>query len=658
MCGIAGIINLETQPPPRQGELEAMLAPLHHRGPDGTGTKLFDAVGLAHARLSIIDLAGGAQPIHNEDGTVWVVFNGEIFNYVELRAELEKAGHRFYTHSDTEVLVHLYEEHGLAFAHALNGQFAIALYDTRVQRLVLVRDRPGILPLFVMRQGKRLAFASEVKALLPLMPSGPRLDPLALDQLMTFWAPVSPRTMFEGVEEVGPGEMLVIERGRIERKAYWQWSFPTADDYYPHGVERAAEELEALLTDAVRLRLRADVPVGAYLSGGLDSSVLASLIHADGAARLRTFSIGFNDSGLDESAHQAAMVRHLKAEHSRIQCAEGDIAAQFPRTVWHAESPMLRTAPVPMQMLSGLVREQGFKVVLTGEGADEVLGGYDLFKEAKIRRFWSRNRGSRWRPLLLRRLYPYLELAQQKGAYLEAFFGVGLEAPELAYFSHLPRWTTTAKCKEFLAGDLRASLRADAYTALNAALPRSIAQWHAFNRGQFIEARSLMAGYLLSSQGDRMLMANSVEGRFPYLDHRLIEFANRLPPGFKMRVLNEKFLLKKAMAKRLPATILQRAKQPYRAPNIPAFFGAKAPAYVDELLSDSALRDSGYFDVARVGLLVKKIKAGRAIGNNDNMALVGILSTQLWHQMFVSGRAHNFGVAPSATFSPGDVACR
>ena len=193
MCGIAGIINLETQPPPRQGELEAMLAPLHHRGPDGTGTKLFDAVGLAHARLSIIDLAGGAQPIHNEDGTVWVVFNGEIFNYVELRADLEKAGHRFYTHSDTEVLVHLYEERGLAFADALNGQFAIALYDTRVQRLVLVRDRPGILPLFVMRQGKRLAFASEVKALLPLMPSGPRLDPLALDQLMTFWAPVSPR---------------------------------------------------------------------------------------------------------------------------------------------------------------------------------------------------------------------------------------------------------------------------------------------------------------------------------------------------------------------------------------------------------------------------------------------------------------------------------
>jgi len=653
MCGIAGIVNLESQQAPQQGELEGMLAPLHHRGPDGTGTKLFDAAGLAHARLSIIDLAGGAQPIHNEDRTVWVVFNGEIFNYLELRAELEKAGHRFYTQSDTEVLVHLYEEHGLAFPHALNGQFAIALYDTRAKRLVLVRDRPGILPLFVMRDGKRLAFASEIKALVPLMRNGPRLDPIALDQLMTFWSPVSPRTMFEGVEEVGPGEMLVIEQGSVERKAYWQWSFPTADDYYRHGVERAAEELDALLTDAVRLRLRADVPVGAYLSGGLDSSVLASLIRADGAARLRTFSIGFDDGGLDESAHQAAMVQHLGAEHSRIQCGEGDIAANFPRTVWHAESPMLRTAPVPMQLLSGLVREQGFKVVLTGEGADEVLGGYDLFKEAKIRRFWAQNRGSRWRPLLLRRLYPYLDLAQQKGGYLEAFFGIGLDAPELAYFSHLPRWTTTAKCKEFLAGDVRVGLGADAYAALGAALPRSIGQWHAFNRGQFIEARSLMAGYLLSSQGDRMLMANSVEGRFPYLDHRLIEFANRLPPRFKMRVLNEKFLLKKAMAKRLPATIVTRAKQPYRAPNIPAFFGAKAPAYVAELLSDSALRDSGYFDAARVGLLVKKIRAGRAIGNNDNMALVGILSTQLWHQIFVSGRAQDFGA-----LSRGDVACR
>jgi len=396
MCGIAGVLSLvDATAPVAEQQLRAMLRQLAHRGPDGEGFYRAPGIGLAHSRLSIIDLGGGKQPIHNETRTVWVVFNGEIFNYIELRADLERRGHSFYTHSDTEVLVHLYEEYGENFVDHLNGQFAIALWDEPARRLILVRDRAGILPLFYTQQQGRLIFGSEVKAMLPALDAAPRLDPTALDQLMTFWAPVSPRTMFENVFEVSPGQMLVAEDGRLRQRRYWDWSFPQDGVYRRESEASLAEELRELLIDATRLRLRADVPVGAYLSGGLDSSILTAVIHRHGDARLRTFSIGFSDQALDESNFQQQMIRHLGAEHSEILCHGRDVGERFMQTVWAAESPMLRTAPTPMGMLSGLVRQHGYKVVLTGEGADEVFGGYDIFKEFKIRQFWARQPRSR-----------------------------------------------------------------------------------------------------------------------------------------------------------------------------------------------------------------------------------------------------------------------
>lgn len=650
MCGIAGIFNRNREPV-AEPDLARMIAQLHHRGPDGVGYYRDGALGLAHARLSIIDLAGGAQPMHNEDRSVWVAFNGEIFNYVELRQDLVRAGHVFATHSDTEVIVHLYEEHGDDFVRHLNGQFAIALWDARAKRLVLTRDRAGILPLYYQRTAERVLFASEVKAILAATGRPPRMNPAALDQLMTLWSPVKPETVFEGIEEVLPGEMLVVDDGGLRRHGYWDWVFPEDPaDYHRGSEDDLAAELYELLVDATRIRLRADVPVGAYLSGGLDSSALVALIHGHGdGVRLRTFSIGFEDKGFDEESYQNDMIRHTGADHSRILCANADIAARFPDVVWHAESPMLRTAPAPMCLLSGLVREQGYKVVLTGEGSDEVLGGYDIFKEAKIRHFWARYPQSRRRPLLLQRLYPYLNLPGDRApAYLKEFFGIGLERPERPGFSHLPRWSTTARCKDFLAPELRAASGA-AEERLEATLPAALGRWHPFNRAQYIEAKSLMAGYLLASQGDRMLMANSVEGRFPFLDHRVIEFANRLPPRFKMKVLNEKYLLKKAMRPHLPASVVDRYKQPYRAPDIPSFFGANDPDYLDLVLSERALKDYGYFDAARVGLLIRKIRAGRAIGYKDNMALVGILSTQLWHHLFVERYRENFMDSPTSS---------
>ncbi len=651
MCGIAGIIDINTRATPDEAVLRRMIVQLRHRGPDGYGFHRDGPVGLAHARLSIIDLAGGSQPIHNEDQTVWVVFNGEIFNYVELRADLEKAGHRFYTHSDTEVIVHLYEQYGDDFVRHLNGQFAIALWDRPKQRLLLLRDRPGILPLYYSLRNGRLFFGSEVKSIIAGLGEAPTLEQDALDQLMTFWAPVSPQTLFRGVSEVRPGQMLIVSGDQLESRQYWDWTFPQDSDYHTTSVETQAEALHDLLVDATRLRLRSDVPVGAYLSGGLDSSVLVALIHHYGNVPLRTFSIGFEETEYDEGRYQKQMIAHVGADHSFIHCGNRDIAEAFVPAIWHTEAPILRTAPVPMMLLSGLVRSQNFKVVLTGEGSDEVLGGYDIFKEAKIRQFWAKYPASTFRPRLLKRLYPYLDLSQaQSQAYLQNFFGSALDQPDTPYFSHIPRWISTAGCKEFFSEPLKAQLRGNAMEAMRHNLPPSMDRWHPFHRAQYLEAKSLMAGYLLCSQGDRMLMANSVEGRFPFLDHRVIEYANAIHPRLKMKALNEKYLLKRAMGRYLPTDIIRRYKQPYRAPSIPAFFGADPPEFVRELLGAETVRKYGYFDPAKVGRLMKKIRQGRTIGSKDNMALVGILSMQVWHYLFIDNLKRNL-VSESACLS-------
>ena len=640
MCGIAGIYDFQNGRNTDQKCLQSMIQQLHHRGPDGTGFKVFKNVGLGHARLSIIDLTTGDQPIHNEDQSVWTVFNGEIFNFIELRESLENKGHKFSTQSDTEVIVHLYEEYGDDFVSHLNGQFAIALYDTINNRLLLIRDRIGIAPLFYTEYDSMVLFASEVKSLLVATKTPPELNHNALDQIFSFWAPVSPETMFKNVFEVSPGQMLIIENGKISKTRYWDWEFPQDGSYLTGSDDELADELKELLIDATRIRLRSDVPVGAYLSGGLDSSTIVSLIHNYTENPLRTFSIGFEEVSFDETNHQDTLIKKYNTNHSYLKCANSDISDEFVDTIWHTESPILRTAPVPMKKLSGLVKENNYKVVLTGEGADEILGGYDIFKEAKIRQFWAKNPDSKFRPALLKRLYPYLDMSQ--GAYLKAFFGQGLDKPKHFSFSHLTRWSSTAKCKEFFSKETMQKITTNAFDEMSKTLPEAFDSWHYFNQAQYIEAKSLMGGYLLCSQGDRMLMTNSIEGRFPFLDHRLIEFANKLHPKTKMRGLNEKFLLKKAMKSDLPDSVVARHKQPYRAPNIPAFFNENTNGYVKELLSPEKLVEYGYFDEKKVERLVKKIEKGRAIGNKDNMALVGILSTQVWHNHFIENYDKNF----------------
>ena len=647
MCGIVGYCRLTGAAAPPPGDvIERMLGAVRHRGPDGAGTHCDASVGLGHARLSIVDLEGGAQPLANEDKTVWITFNGEIFNHVELRRQLIGRGHRFRTHSDTETIVHAYEDLGTGCLDELNGDFAFALWDSRRRRLVLARDRMGVRPVYYAVRDGVLVFASEVKALLRFPGVEARLDPIALDQCFTFWFPLAPRTPWAGIHELPPGHLLVAERGRLSLQRWWQLDYPRADgsDRGPaldrRGEAAIAEELESLLIDATRIRLRADVPVGAYLSGGFDSSATTALARLFPGAGLRTFSVAFESAEFDESEHQRQVVAALRTDHTSVRCTRADIASRFPDVIRHTERPVLRTAPAPLYLLSRHVRASGFKVVVTGEGADEVLGGYDIFKEAKVRRFWARRPASRWRPLLLSRLYPYLEGVQrQPQAYLQAFFGTGLESIDDPLFSHLPRFRLTARAKAFFSADLRAELRGyDAMAELRESLPPEFAGWHPLSQAQYLETAYLLPGYILSSQGDRVAMANAVEGRFPFLDHRVVELAARIPPRLKLKGLREKHILKRAVGKYLPAAIAQRPKQPYRSPESECFTGAGAPEYARTLLSPPALARSGRFDPAAVEKLASKCdRSTSRIGIGDNMALVGILSTQLLDDQFAAG---------------------
>ena len=659
MCGIAGFFGRPTPDGDGRALLRRMVAAISHRGPDEQGVYFDRGAGLGHARLSIIDLSSGQQPLSNEDGSVWVSFNGEIFNYVELAADLASRGHAFKTHSDTETIVHQYEETGDACVESFNGDFAFALLDRRNDRLILARDRMGVRPVYYAIHDGALVFGSEVKAILQYPGIRAELDPLALDQVFTLWFPLAPRTIFKGVSELPPGHILVAERNgpdgdvRVTVRRYWQLTYPARSDRAAldgRDETSIAEELRDLLIDATRIRLRADVPVGAYLSGGLDSSVTTALIKLFTSARLRTFSVAFETGEFDESEYQRQVVRALDTDHESVLCTRADIGRMFPDVIRHGERPVLRTAPAPMFQLARLVRESGFKVVMTGEGADEVFAGYDIFKEAKIRRFWSHQPQSKWRPLLLKRLYPYLAGIQgQSQAYLQAFFKTGLDRADDPLFSHLPRFEMAARNKIMFSDGLRGAIGGyDALDELRGQLPAEFAAWHPLSQSQYLEAAYLLPQYILSAQGDRVAMAHAVEGRFPFLDHRVVEFASRIPPRMKVKGLREKHILREAVGRYLPETIAGRVKQPYRAPDSESFFGADAPEYVDDLLSPRAIARSGYFNSSAVQKLVLKCRAGGAVGFKDNMALVGVLSVQLLDQQFVRGPAPAPAAVPAA----------
>jgi len=642
MCGIGGIVRPDPGAPVTEESLRRMAGALRHRGPDGFGLGLAPGAGFLSTRLSILDLESGWQPIQTRPGGSLIVYNGEVYNHPELRAELSRDGVACRTLTDTEVVLRLLDRDGLAALERLNGQFAFGWWEPEPRRLTLVRDRFGVRPLhYCVGTDGTLAFASEAKGLFASGEVAAEPDLLGIDEVFTLWAPRAPRTSFRGVNQLGPGGVLVWERGRIvSERTWWRPEYGA--------TEEPAGDLEELIRDSVRLRLRADVPVGTYLSGGLDSSLITALASEASDHRLRTFSVTFRDPRFDERGHQQQVAAALGTEHHVVDVGSREIAGAFLDVVRHAESPLIRTAPVPLYLLARATREQGITVVATGEGADELFWGYDLFKEVALRQAALRDPGALER---FDQLYPYFaESGVRRGPGWRRFFLEAGSADD-PLFSHQTRLAATAAVKAFYRPEIEAELAGeDPLERLRAELPEAFGRWSALERAAYLELRTLLEPHLLAAQADRVAMAHGVEGRYPFLDHRVFEHSVRLPPDEKLDGMREKVALRELASTILPEEIAARTKQPYRAPDVAPFFEGGAPDWVEERLSEPALREVGIFDERRVEGLLRRCRAGRATGYREGMALVGVLSTQVWHSHFCA--APGVGAYPPETAEP------
>lgn len=626
MCGIAGIVRADPRVPVEEESLLRMARAIRHRGPDGFGICLDPGAGLVSTRLSIVDLEGGWQPlVAPGDGSV-LVFNGEIYNHPELRAWLQSAGTTFETKSDTEVLLALLAHEGTAGLDRLNGQFAFAWWEPAARRLTLARDRFGVRPLHYSLSGAGdLTFGSEAKALFAAGEVAPSLDLLGIDQSFLLWAPQAPRTSFAGVAAVEPGGLVVWEEGEIvERRRWWSVDESTG---------AGGSDLDELLRDSVHLRLRADVPVGAYLSGGLDSSLISALAQTEKRGELKTFSVAFQDEAYDERPEQELVAREIGTDHHIVEATAAKIAAVFPDVIAHAEAPLVRTAPAPLFLLSEAVQERGMKVVITGEGADELFWGYDLFKEVMIRRLHEIEPARALE--LLDELYPHLGSVGRRGpGWSRHLLQAGPQGDPLS--SHMTRIVATGTIRGFYRPSLAAELdEAAALAPVRAGLPPGFGDRPELERAAWLELTTLLEPYLLAAQGDRVTMAHGVEGRYPFLDHRVHAFAAGLPPDRKLTADEDKVALRELAKGLIPASIAERRKQPYRAPEVAPFIGAGAPQWVEEVLSADALAAAGLWDDRKVDGLLRRCRAGRATGVREGMALVGIISTQLLHRAFV-----------------------
>jgi len=636
VCGIAGILHADPARTIDEPTLRRMAHAIRHRGPDGYGIASGGGVGLVSTRLAIFDIPSGWQPMQGAHRDTVMVYNGEVFNHYELRQELEAQGERFRTTSDTEILLRLLDRDGPPALHACNGQWAIAHLDRPTRTLTLMRDRFGVRPLhYALLPDGGLVFSSEVKGILAsgLVEARPDLE--GIDEVFTFWAARPPRSAFAGVRLLPPGHVLVWRDGVVvEERAWWE------PRYAGNAPAPEPEALGELLRDSVRLRLRADVPVGSYLSGGLDSSLTTALAVEQTDHQLRTFSLAFRDPLFDESAFQRQVAEELGTQHHVIEIGPEEITDAFQDVMLHLETPVIRSAGVPLYLLARSTREQGITVVATGEGADELYWGYDLFKEAKIRAFCARDPDAAWRASLFDRLYPYFaSTGGRRGESWRRFFlDAGPASDPL--FSHQTRIAATSGVKSLYSGDTRAALAdVDPLERLRDDLPEEFGRMSVLERAAYLELTTLLGNHLLAAQADRVGMAHGIEGRFPFLDHRVFEHSVATRPRDKMVGLREKLAIRRVAAGVVPPIVAQRPKQPYRAPEAAAFF-ADEPAWVTERLSPEAVRDVGIYDERAVAGLVKRCRLGRATGFRENMALMGVLSTQVWHEAFCRGAMH------------------
>ena len=443
------------------------------------------------------------------------------------------------------------------------------------------------------------------------------------------------RTIFKDIKELPAGSFLKLKGNKLSITKYWDFNFALPDKLLNYTTDDIVQLSKELLLDAVSIRLRADVPVGSYLSGGLDSSGITALVNKNFNNKLNTFGIRFEEESFDEGKYQKEMVSNLNVEHTEIFVSNKKIGELLPDVIWHCEIPLLRLSPVPLFMLSKLVNQNGFRVVLTGEGADEVFGGYNIFKETLIRAFWAKFPNSDVRPRLLERLYPYIFKDAKSKANLKSFFKLGIGNPNDPFFSHIVRWYNTSRIKRFFSDDILSEYKDyDPYSDLNEILPPDFSNYDALSKAQYLEMKIFLSNYLLSSQGDRVSMAHSLESRMPYLDYRIIEFMSNVPSYLKIRGLNEKSILKKVFKDILPPSILRRPKNPYRAPIRNSLIKNNLK-YVDEYLAEENIKKYNLFNPSMVTKLKEKLTNSNNVSEFDSMAFAGILTSQILNDLFV-----------------------
>lgn len=623
MCGIAGVFDRGDQPVDR-ASLVPMAEAVRHRGPDADGFWTDAGIGLAHRRLSVIDVSdAGRQPIGTEDGDIQVCFNGEIYNFADIRADLVARGHRFRSRTDTEVIAHAWEEWGADAVRRFNGMFAFAIWERRARRLWLVRDRLGVKPLYYAWQERRLVFGSELKAILAAPGMTRTLDPAALDAFLALNYVPGPRTIWREIQQLPPGHVLRATASDYTVQPWWDVHFGRDP---LHDRADAVGRIRTLCDDAVRLRLVSDVPLGAFLSGGLDSSAVVHFMRPRHAGPLHTFSVRFDEASFDEGPYAALVARAYDLQHHEVVCRATDVHATLDRIVWHADAPVADISMVPMFKLAEAAREQ-VTVVLSGDGGDEVFGGYAVYHADRLARVWRAL--PRWfRDRLVRPLVAALPASTGKMSAdyaLRQFVAGAGEAPDKAHYS----WRTISAPGE-RARLLRPDVHAEA-TRESAPEAPFVAAYLAsgahdlLDRVFYVDLKTFLADSILPKV-DRMSMAFGLEARTPWLDYRLVELGARIPSAWKLRGRDTKVIFKEAMRGLVPAPIVRRTKAGFHAP-LAAWFRGPLRPLLRESLSVDALRVVPELQPAAVQRLVDAHTAGHA---NHAYQLWGLVTLVRW----------------------------
>lgn len=637
MSGLVGFFSKSETVDPLN-VLAHMLTRIQHRGSSHNGVYVSGCVGLGECQGDLQVTQATESPFTNDDESLWIAWSGTLFNRTALKSTLTEKGHHLKSDGDAELVLHLYELFGMKCLQMINGQFAFSIWDTMKEELSLAHDRVGICPLYYSQISGGLVFASEMKALFEYPHITPKISALSLTQIATFWTTLTPDTIFEGVSELSPGHYMTVNSAGLKIESYWEYPVYVPEEHSTDTLEVSIGLLDELMRDAVAIRTIPGQTYGACLSGGLDSSVIIAYMKTiQPEIPLNTFSIGFANPDYDESAYQNIANDYFHTNPHSLLCNDADIAANLREVVWHAETALLRSAPVPMFLLSQLIEKNHVGTVLTGEGSDEILGGYNIYKEAVIREFWAKEPSSNYRPLLLKKLYPYLsQMGDTSEMALKMFFGYKLGETSSPLYSHLLRWNNSARIRNYFSHIIKAETADyNPVEELSEKVRSKLSGIDILSRAQWLEATIFTSGYLLSSQGERMGMAHSVEGRYPFMDHRVIDFCMRLKPSYKLKGLEEKYLLKKMMKNRVPQEIVARKKQPYRVPVTSSICSAYLSGSMQDLVTEEMIAKTGIFDCVKVKMLLDKMKQMEHITEIDGMAFLAILSTQILHSCFV-----------------------